>query len=89
MEFVRYISELNLQWKALLQTRGVPQVTKMLERLFGEELAKVVIEKQTRDMEAYRARRALGMRTGSGIITGAVGSSVLRLRPHTFYGQEK
>ncbi len=86
-EFVDGITEFDAQWKALLQTRGIHKITSALERLLGEELAKRVVEKQAMDIEAARATNQLGMKKGSGIIAGLTGSSVVPIRPNTFYGE--
>jgi hypothetical protein len=88
-EFVRGIEEFNTQWISLLQARGVHNAVRVLERLFGEELARRAVTKQTRDIEHLRERGGLGMKKASGIMTGLGGSSVAPLRPHTFYGREK
>jgi SMODS domain-containing protein len=87
-EFVKGMGELDAQWRALLQTRGIDKVTKTLERLFGEDIAKRVVEKQTRDIEASRSRGELGMKKGSGIIASMATGSVLPIHPNTFYGDE-
>ena len=84
--FVRSIGEFDAEWKALLRTRGIDKVTTALERLFGEEIARNVVEKQARDIEAARARNELGMKKGAGIITTLAGSSAVPVRPNTFYG---
>ena len=88
-EFVSGVTDFNAQWKALLQARGIEKVTRALEGLFGEEVAKRVVEKQTREIEATRARNGLGIKKTSGIVTGLAGTSVMPIRPNTFYGEEK
>jgi hypothetical protein len=88
-EFVKGISDLDAQWKALMQTRGIDRVTRVLEDLFGEEIAKQVVEKQTRDIEAARGRNELSIKKGSGIITGLASSSAIPIPRNTFYGDEK
>ncbi len=87
-DFVRFVNELDAQWKALAQLRGIDKIARVLEGLFGEELTKSVVQKQARDIEAARSRSELGMKKGSGIITGLAGSSVVPVRPVTFYGQD-
>ena len=77
-EFVKGVIEFESQWKALAQARGIDKVARALEGLFGAEIAKRVVEKQTRDIEAARSRNEIGMRKGSGIITGLVSSSLFR-----------
>ncbi len=87
-EFVRAIADLETQWKTLFQTRGIDKLSRMLERLFGEDVAQKVVEKQARDIEAARSRRELGMKKGSGIITSLAGSAIPIPR-NTFYGDAK
>lgn len=88
-EFVNGINEFSSQWKGLLQTRGIDKVATALERLFGEEIAKTVVEKQGRDVQLARERGEIGMKKSSGIITGMAGSSVIPVpRNATFYGED-
>ena len=88
-EFVIGIADLDTQWTALMRTRGIDRVTRVLEGLFGEEIAKQVVEKQTRDIEAARGRNELAVKKGSGIITGVASSFAIPIRRNTFYGDEK
>ena len=81
------VTEFNAQWKALSQIRGLDKIARALERMFGEEIAKTVVEKQTRDIEASRARHELGMQKASGIVTGLASTAVQQIRPNTFYGE--
>lgn len=85
-EFVDYTKEFEAQWKSMLQTRGIDKIAKILENLFGEQLAKKVVESQTRDIESLRSKNALGIRKESGIITAVLGGSVVPIRPNTFFG---
>src|SRR5439155_11720784 len=55
LEFVNGITELEEQWSQLLQATGIPNVTRILEKLFGEEIAKQVVEKQAREIQAARS----------------------------------
>lgn len=89
LEFVKGIADFDAQWTALMRTRGIDKVTRVLEGLFGEEIAKQVVEKQTRDIEAARGRNELAMKKGSGIITGVASGSAIPIRRNTFYGDEK
>lgn len=89
LQFVSAMSEFDAQWKALDQVRGIDKIARILERMFGEEIAKRVIEKQTRDIEASRTRNELGIKKASGIITGLGSAAVERIRPNTFYGDNE
>jgi hypothetical protein len=88
-EFVSGAIEFEAEWKELSRLRGIDKITRSLERLFGEDIAKQVVEKQTRDIEARRARNELAVKKTSGIIAGLAGTSVERILPNTFYGEEK
>jgi hypothetical protein len=88
-EFAKFIREFLGKWLGLLAARGIPRVTGQLEALFGEELAKNVIEKQAKDMEAARSRQRLGILKGSGIVTGVATGAAVAIRPNNFYGEGK
>jgi Second Messenger Oligonucleotide or Dinucleotide Synthetase domain len=88
-EFAIFIREFRTKWTALLATRGVHRVTEQLEALFGEELAKTVVEKQTRDLEAARSRQGLGVLQKTGIVSGVATGATVAIRPNTFYGEGK
>lgn len=87
--FVEGVTEFESQWRALLQGRGVDRLVQPLERLFGEQVAKRVIENQARDVEAARAKNILGVKKGSGLLTSLVGSATVPVRRNTFYGPKK
>jgi hypothetical protein len=88
-EFAKFIKEFWGKWTLLLATRGIHRIAAQLEGLFGEEIAKTVIEKQTRDVEAARSRRGLGILKNSGIVTGATTGAAVAIRPNNFYGADK
>jgi len=73
-EFVNGVTEFEAQWKALLETRGVDKVARALERLFGEELAKRVVESQTRDIEAGAVKQSTRHEIGIGDYHGGCGT---------------
>jgi hypothetical protein len=87
--FLNGIREFDAQWKALTQTRGIEKIASALERFFGEELAKTAVEDQIREIEGARKRDELGMRKGSGIITGLAGTGVIPVPRTTFYGEQE
>jgi hypothetical protein len=88
-EFVNSVTEFDSQWKALSQIRGLDKIARALERLFGEEIAKRVVEKQIRDIEASRSRNEIGLTKNLGIVTGLATAAVQRIRPNTFYGDQE
>ena len=88
-EFVSGVTEFDSQWRALTQTRGIDSIARVLEGLFGEEIAKRVIENQTKEIETARTRNVLGIKKGSGIITAGAASSLARIPRNTFYGEDQ
>jgi Second Messenger Oligonucleotide or Dinucleotide Synthetase domain len=85
--FVHGITEFNAQWTELRSARGIQRVAGRLERLFGERVARKVIEKQARDVEAARARNDLGASRATGALTGIAANSV-PVHRNTFYGEK-
>ena len=66
--FVTGMRELQGTWRQLNQQRGMSNVQVILRQLFGEEIAKTVIAEQTKAVESFRARQALGVSRGSGTL---------------------
>jgi Second Messenger Oligonucleotide or Dinucleotide Synthetase domain len=85
-EFVDGVTEFRDQWTALHRARGIDNVAKSLEFLFGESITKRVIEKQVHDIEAARTSNQLQIKKASGILAGSAGASTMRVKPNTFYG---
>lgn len=87
-EFTRFIREFRTNWATLLATYGIHRVAGQLEGMFGDELAKSVVEKQTKDIEAIRSRQGLGVMKKTGIVTAAASGSAVPIRPNTFHGED-
>jgi hypothetical protein len=87
-EFVRGVTDFEARWKALSNLRGIDKAARALEQLFGEDLTRTVIEKQTRDVETARKRNELGAQKRSGILGSLAAGSAVAVRPNTFYGEE-
>lgn len=88
-EFVAYVNELDARWKAMMETRSIDKVAKVLEALFGEQLVRKALDGYTRDVQSLRSQNALGVKKSSGIITSVAASSVVPIRPNTFFGDAK
>jgi hypothetical protein len=84
--FIAGMRELQVTWKQLNQQRGMSNVQVMLQRLFGEDIAKAVIAEQTKAVEAFRARQSLGVGRGSGTLASITAGSIPIPR-NTFYGE--
>lgn len=86
--FVNGLTQFEAQWKLLLNTRGLDKIAKLLEGLFGEDIARRVVKNQVRNIEDNRAHNQLGIQKTSGIVTTSVGAAVQTIRPTTFYGEK-
>jgi Second Messenger Oligonucleotide or Dinucleotide Synthetase domain len=88
-EFVNYVTGFRSAWASMLQTRSIDKIAKLLERLFGEQLVKKIVESQIRDYESARSQHLLGVKRSSGIITLASAAGATPIRPNTFFGDEE
>ena len=73
----------------MFQLRGIDKVARALEQLFGEEIAKRVVEKQTKDIQAAREQNQLVMKKGYGIVSGVATGAAISIPRNTFYGETK
>src|SRR5262249_30094467 len=80
--FISSIITFQRQWGWLNRQRGIHQVTVMLERLFGENLAKSVIAEQAQFIEKSRSAQKLGIQRTSGILGGVTSSGIIPLKPN-------
>lgn len=88
-EFVGYVNDLAERWRILMETRSIDKVSKILEGLFGEQLVRKTVDSYARDVESLRSQNALSIQKASGVITSAVGSSVVPIRKNVFFGDAK
>lgn len=86
--FALSLRELRSEWQQLRAESGLQNVTRTLQRLFGDELARGVVRKQAEFIEAARAKQMLGTKKQSGIVSLAASASPAILR-NTFYGEEE
>jgi hypothetical protein len=83
--FVRSIKTFQQQWQKLLSLRGIPEITELLEQLFGEELAKTAVKEHTLRRNTQRSDGKLGITPTGIIITTNIPGSV-PIKTNTFYG---
>jgi len=84
--FAQGIQEFNGAWNGLCTTNGIPPITKALERLFGEEVAKTVIAERAESMQTERNSGRLQVQSGTGLL-GAIGATKgIPVRANTFHG---
>lgn len=83
--FVDGIRRLRRSWEIISQTRGVPEVSQLLEKLFGEPV-KTALAKQTLYLQELRENSML--KVGAGGLIAASPTYGVRMRPNTFHGKE-
>lgn len=84
--FVDGIVSLQQVWKVVTSARGIPEINGWLERLFGEDVAKMAVKEQIQLFENARRQRQLGVRQGTGMLGGAAATGFTAIKPNTFYG---
>lgn len=84
--FVHGISEFSSIWQSIRSTSGIPAATKILERLFGEELARTVVAERAERMQADRNAGQLRVQSGSGLISAMGGTKGIPIQRNTFHG---
>lgn len=85
--FVTGITALRGAWKELQAQRGLPQVKRVLERLFGVDPTTAAMEEQAKYIQSFRAKETLGVRSGSGVLSSIVTQGSVPVRRNTFYGE--
>ena len=84
--FVSGIQAFRDDWQNALAADGYTDITRRLEKLFGEELAKSAVKQQAELIEKARHEGSLGTRRGLGTLGAAVGPAFVPVRRNSFYG---
>lgn len=84
--FVTGLLHLQKTWDAILSQRGIPQIAKLLETLFGETVTKAVIVDQAKQLEQSRESSNLGIRKTTGILSAVTTPATIVVPKNTFYG---
>jgi hypothetical protein len=85
LSFVSWIMSFRVEWEELMQQRGIHNVKAKLEEMFGERVAKEVVEEHIKAYESPRQTGGLGVERGTGLIVPA-SSSATTIQRNTFYG---
>jgi len=86
--FVKWMNSFRTDWQELLNVRGIQNVKTVLERMFGERVAKEVVTEHIRFFETPRQSGGLAVERGTGrIVPVTVAASTPILR-NTFHGDD-
>ncbi len=83
--FVTSMRELGVQLGQIQSTQGIPDSTRRLETLFGEELARTAVVRQAKAVEDARTTSNLSV-TRTGALTVGTPVGAVSVRSNTFYG---
>ena len=84
--FVKWVTEFRAKWLALANKRGIHNVKQDLEIMFGERIAREVIEERIKEIGEERKSGLLGVEKGSGIIVSSTVASSTPIKSNTFFG---
>lgn len=88
--FVDWVTTFRSKWVTLLGKNGLHNIKADLESMFGERIAREIIDERLREIDAERRAGSLAVERGSGIIVPAtVSSSNAGVRPNTFFGGKR
>lgn len=88
LAFVSWVRGFRDRWGELTRQRGLPNVRAVLEKMFGERVAKEVVEDHLKSLDGPRQSGGLGVERGTGIIVPAASPSATVIPRNTFYGGE-
>lgn len=88
LAFVSWVRDFKAKWEELRQQNGIPNVKAKLEQMFGERVAKEVVEEHIKAYDVARHSGGLGVERGTGLIVPATTASATVITRNTFYGDE-
>jgi len=83
--FIKFIRDFNSNLQSLKDARGIHSVKAILQGLFGEEVAKTVVEDQIARLGEARRNSTLAI-TGAGTLTRLVPNQGVQVPKHTYHG---
>jgi SMODS domain-containing protein len=88
LDFVSWATNLQNQWNELMAATGMQNISAILEKMFGERVAKDVIAEHIKSYERPRYAGELAVERGTGLIVPATVAGSVPIRRNTFYGED-
>ena len=85
-KFVKWINEFNKIWDVINKSRGIPNITKILKEMFGEQVTDEALKEQEIIIKKAREEKLLGITTGTGILSSTSKTNSIPVKKNTFYG---
>lgn len=89
-EFVNFIEDFRVQWSEVEQSRGVHNLTLVLNQMFGETVTSDALRDQVAFVEKARGMEKLGIVRKTGTLTtlGLATKGTTLVKGNTFFGEE-
>lgn len=88
LAFVSWVGDFKSKWERLTGLSGIPAHTAALEKMFGERVAREVVEEHVKSYDEARRSGGLGVGRGTGLIVPATTAAATPIPRNTFYGGE-
>ena len=85
-KFVKWINEFNKIWDVINKSCGIPNITKILKEMFGEQVTDEALKEQEIIIKKAREEKLLGITTGTGILSSTSKINSIPVKKNTFYG---
>lgn len=85
--FTKWIMTFDGLWVELNSAKGIQNVSKILEKMFGETVTIEAIREQSEIIEKARKENSLRISLPSGILTSYTGVKTTPIERNTFYGE--
>lgn len=86
LEFVKWVREFYSLWGRINSIQGIPDITKILHKMFGENVTNDALREQTEFINKARQERLLGSMTRTGALAAIAKPNSIPVKKNTFYG---
>src|SRR5207237_4158525 len=86
LAFVSWLTDFRANWAELMRQQSLPNIKAVLEKMFGERIAKEVVEEHIKAYDESRLAGGLGVERGTGRIVPAATAAATAIPRNTFYG---
>jgi hypothetical protein len=84
--FKQFCQHLYTEWQALKNKQGLPNESRILKGLFGDDLVIKAQTEQTNMLETFRKSNQLGIERKSGILSSIGAATTSTIKANTFFG---
>lgn len=88
LDFVSWVTSFRKEWGQLVALSGIHNVSSILEKMFGERVAKEVGSEHIKAYEVPRRAGELAVQRGTGVVVPSTVIASVPIRRNTFYGED-